>query len=427
MNAPSPGDDALPLADVQDRVRTALVRFVSDLRTAGVDVPADGALVGAEALAVVGVAERSTARTALRSALLSRPEDAEAFDRLFDRFWGAVSAALDEGSAGGVDASDLDGGLSSDAAAGDPAIEEATADREPHDGDGGRSVSRRPTDDGSRAPEATDSPARFSPTGSSAPIEAERPSFGDDPGPAVRALTAALADRPGRRSARAADGRPDLRRAMRRSHATGGVVMDVPERAAQPTTVRGLVLVDVSRSVLDTVDRDFLIDVLRTLDAEWRSVRTFLFDTDVTEVTGALGADSTAAVLEEFDRLEAAWGGGTRIGDALTTVRDRAPTAVDRETVVLIVSDGLETGDLDRLEDGMAWLDRRARRVFWLNPLAASTAYEPATRGMVVARSYLDGLFAFADPADLFDLARQLRRRRQPVGYEHDWRRNDTR
>jgi uncharacterized protein with von Willebrand factor type A (vWA) domain len=145
----------------------------------------------------------------------------------------------------------------------------------------------------------------------------------------------------------------------------------------------------------------------------------------VTEVTAALEADSASATLRAFDRLEAAWGGGTRIGHALTTVRDTAPTAADRDTVVLIVSDGLETGDVSELADGLAWLDRRARLVFWLNPLAASTAYEPTCRGMVIARPHLDGLFAFADPADLFDIARQLRRRRHPVGYEYDWRRDD--
>jgi uncharacterized protein with von Willebrand factor type A (vWA) domain len=199
----------------------------------------------------------------------------------------------------------------------------------------------------------------------------------------------------------------------------------MPERAPRPTAVRGLVLVDVSKSVLDTLDRDFLVRVLRALTAEWRDVRTFLFDTDVTEVTAALEAESPTATLQEFDRLEAAWGGGTRIGHAVTTVRETAPTAVDRDTVVLIVSDGLETGDLSRLEDGMAWLDRRARSVFWLNPLAASTEYEPACRGMVATLPHLDGLFAFAEPADLFDIARQFRRRRQPVGYEYDWRRND--
>lgn len=411
-----------PPADAATRVRSALVRFVGALRTAGVEVPADGSLVGAEALAVVGLADEDRARTALRAALVSRPEDVATFDRLFDRFWKRVTAAVDDGP-GGVDTSSLDGGFASDVAGDD------AADREADDAgdDGWSSVSRRLGDEGeSAADEEAETRARFSPTGSSDRVDAD--SLGAttvDPTPAVRALTDAIASLPGRRRGPASDGRPDVRRAMRRTHATGGVVVDVPELDRRPAAVRGLVLVDVSRSVLDTVDRAFLIRVLRALTDEWRTARTFLFDTDVTEVTDALRAESPDATLREFDRLEAAWGGGTRIGHALTTIRDRAPDAVDRETVVLVVSDGLETGDVSRLEEGMTWLDRRARRVFWLNPLAASTDYEPTCRGMAAAVPHVDGLFAFAEPADLSDLARQLRRRQRPVGYEHDWRRTD--
>jgi uncharacterized protein with von Willebrand factor type A (vWA) domain len=418
------GDGSSPLSDATRRVRSALVRFVGALRTAGVEVPADGSLAAAEALAVVGVEDESTARTALKAALVSRPEDVETFDRLFDRFWRRVTDAVDD-RPGGVDTSSLDGGFAADAT-GDDAVADREAD-DAGDDDRSSSVSRRLGDASGAADGAeTDTRARSSPTGSSDRVETE--SLGPaapDPTPAVRALTDAIVSLPGRRQVAGADGRPDVRRAMRRTHATGGVVMELPERSWRPAAVRGLVLVDVSRSVLETVDRDFLVRVLRSLTDEWRDVRTFLFDTDVTEVTEALRAESPVATLREFDRLEAAWGGGTRIGHALTTVRDRAPEAVDRETVVLLVSDGLETGDLSRLEAGMAWLDRRARRVFWLNPLAVSTAYEPACRGMVTALPYVDGLFAFADPDDLHDMARQLRHRQRPVGYEHDWRRTD--
>jgi len=415
--------DALTAA--QTRVRVALVRFVGRLRAAGVDVPADGSLVAAEALAVIGFDDEDAARTGLRSALVSRPEDVATFDRLFDRFWRRVSDALDDDdAAGGVDTSSLDGGfapLPSDDGEADIVGEDEAGDDTPAGGSRSQQVG---WDEGGNRTDTEGQVARFSPVGESTRVEAESLGIGDDPTPAVRALTDALATRPGRRYASAPDGRPDVRRAMRRSHATGGAVMEVPERAPAPASVRGLVLVDVSRSVLDTLDRDFLVRFLRALTAEWRTVRTCLFDTDVTEVTDALEAASAGATLREFDRLEAAWGGGTRIGHALTTVREAAPTAVDRDTVVLIVSDGLETGDLSRLEDGLAWVDRRARQVFWLNPLAASTAYEPTCRGMVAARPHVDGLFAFAEPADLHDIARQLRRRRQPVGYEYDWRRN---
>ena len=422
------GSELDPLTAAQRHVRSALVGFVDDLRTAGVDVPADGSLVAAEALAVVGFDDEHAARTGLRSALVSRPADVETFDRLFERFWRRVSDALDQDDApGGVDTSSLDGGfapLPSDDGEVET-VEESDADDDGGADFGGSRSQRIGWKEEGRRTDTEGQVARFSPVGESTRVEAESLGLGDDPTPAVRALTDALATRPGRRSVSAPDGRPDVRRAMRRSHATGGAVMEVPERAPAPTSVRGLVLVDVSRSVLDTLDRDFLVRVLRALTAEWRTVRTFLFDTDVTEVTDALSADSPDATLRAFDRLEAAWGGGTRIGHALTTVRETAPTAVDRDTVVLIVSDGLETGDLSRLEDGLAWLDRRARRVFWLNPLAASTAYEPTCRGMVAARPHVDGLFAFAEPADLHDIARQLRRRRRPVGYEYDWRRND--
>jgi len=423
------GDGTGSLTNVTTRVRSALVRFVGALRTAGVEVPGDGSLAAAESLAVVGLDDERRARTALRAALVSRPEDVETFDRLFNRFWRRVTEAVDD-RPGGVDASSFDGGFASDAA-GDDAVADRGTDDSHESGDDGRrsTVSQRLGDADASATADGDAGtrARFSPTGPSDRVETD-PLGGvatDDPTAAVRALTDAIASLPGRRRVSAVDGRPDVRRAMRRTHATGGVVMEVPQRARRPDAVRGLVLVDVSQSVLDTVDREFLVRVLRALTDEWRTARTFLFDTDVTEVTAALRAASPEATLQEFDRLEAAWGGGTRIGHALTTIRDRTPTAVDRETVVLLVSDGLETGELSRLEAGMTWLARRARRVFWLNPLAVSKSYEPACRGMVTARPHIDGLFAFAEPADLFDIARQLRHRQRPVGYRHDWRRTD--
>ncbi|WP_435068743.1 VWA domain-containing protein [Haloplanus sp. C73] len=407
-----------PLTDSLTHVRSTLVRFVGALRTAGVEVPADGSLVAAEALATVGFDDEATARTALRAALLSRPEDRATFDRLFDRFWTEMQDAADENA----DLSSLDGGLNPGIDSGDDGLDSGDESR---DDDGGEVRTRRVENEDSTRSDADETRTRYSPTGASTRVESETLGMVDEPTAAVRALTDALASRPGRRRRPSSPGQPDIRRAMRESHATGGVVMDLPEHAARPTTVRGLVLVDVSRSVLDTLDREFLVSVLRALTDEWREVRTFLFDTDVTEVTAALRAESPETTLQEFDRLEAAWGGGTRIGHALTTIRDTAPMAVDRDTVVLILSDGLETGEVSQLEAGMSWLDRRARRVFWLNPLAASTAYEPTCRGMSAALPHLDGLFAFAEPADLFDLARQIRRRRRPVGYEHDWRRTE--
>ncbi|MFB6107742.1 MAG: VWA domain-containing protein [Haloplanus sp.] len=420
----STDDDGLDAT--QDAVRTALVRFLGDLRAAGVEVSADGALTGATALGVVGFDAKAEARAALRAALVSRPEDVETFDRVFERFWSRIDEALDrdDDPLSGVDG-DLAAPATPDRAPDpdDAETADAEGDDEDAEGDAGSVSWNVGTDEGADAA-STGETARFSPVGTGERVEATSLADDDETEAAVRRLTAALRGTTGRRSSPGAPGRPDLRRAMRKSHATGGAILDVPERAPTASMVSGVVLVDVSRSVLDTVDRDFLVRVLRALTAEWSSVRTFLFDTDVTEVSDALAAPTPAATFRALERAEAAWGGGTQIGAALTTVRERYPTAVDRRTTVLVVSDGMETGDVSALEAGMTWLDRRARRTFWLNPLAAATTYEPTARGMAAALPHVDALFAFADPADVEDMARQLERRGPggALGYQHDWR-----
>jgi uncharacterized protein with von Willebrand factor type A (vWA) domain len=171
--------------------------------------------------------------------------------------------------------------------------------------------------------------------------------------------------------------------------------------------------------VLDVIDRDFLVRFLCELRTEWRSLRIFLFDTDVQEVSAAFDAETTTAAYDALERAEAQWGGGTRIGGALTTVRDRHPGAVDRRTVTLVISDGLEMGDVSELEDAVVWLSQRSPLVLWLNPLAASPSFEPTASGMQAADPYVDGIFPFAGAADIEELARQLEQYTgtEPLGY----------
>jgi hypothetical protein len=68
----------------------------------------------------------------------------------------------------------------------------------------------------------------------------------------------------------------------------------------------------------------------------------------------------------------------------------------------------------------------RAPVVFWLNPLAASPAFEPTTGGMATAAPHVDGIFPFASPDDVREMARQLERYTgtEPLGYQHDSRRH---
>ncbi|HEV8580472.1 MAG TPA: VWA domain-containing protein [Thermoanaerobaculia bacterium] len=65
---------------------------------------------------------------------------------------------------------------------------------------------------------------------------------------------------------------------------------------------------------------------------------------------------------------------------------------VDGRTVVLLLSDGLDRGDLAPLQGAMRAIRARARRVLWLNPLAGDRRYEPTARAMAVALPYVDRL-----------------------------------
>jgi uncharacterized protein with von Willebrand factor type A (vWA) domain len=48
---------------------------------------------------------------------------------------------------------------------------------------------------------------------------------------------------------------------------------------------------------------------------------------------------------------------------------------------VLVITDGLDTGEPEVLERELGWLRRRSRRLLWLNPLLRFDGYAPLARG----------------------------------------------
>jgi len=438
-------DDEVPnVAGIRDDVLTDLVAFVRALRRGGVAVPANAAIVAARALVVVGFDDEADARAALRAALVRRPGDIERFDRMFAEFWRRLDARLSpgEGESGLIEDDDRrpDGHLAAHFSA--DATPETTPEERESDGDGSgdgdgqtdaeTAWSRTSVAPGEGDDEAPVTKATYSPAGSPERVSV---TLGprEENGDLLRSvgrLTRALATERGRRWQPATAGeRADVRRSLRWSVSTGGAIVSVPERRRARSVARVLVLADVSRSVLDTIDRAFLLRWLRAIHTESRDCRLFLFDSDVREVTSAFDSPSVRTTLDALRDAETAWGGGTRIGHAIATVRQQYPEAADRRTAVLVVSDGLEMGDVSELEAGMVWLSRTAATVLWLNPLAVGPDYEPDAEGMAAALTGIDGLFAFTGPEDVAEMARQLERYGTGgrIGYEHDPRRTGRR
>jgi uncharacterized protein with von Willebrand factor type A (vWA) domain len=413
----------------RDRVLATLLEFTRELERAGAEVPANASVNGARALVEVGFGSEERARAALRATLVSREADLETFDRLFEVLWRRLTDHLSGMDSEGEDRRENVGGFAPIGAEPNPKeAAEATVDPDEEESSASSANWRPAASAVENEADEDDSirTALYSPTGRSERLAMPAGMLrGQESLDRILGrLTQALASIGGRRWESGGRDRADVRRALRRSFGTGGTIVSVPRRERAETAVRCVLLVDVSRSVLDTIDRAFLIRFLRAATAEWRTVRTFLFDTDVREVSTELAAPSPDATIEALDRAETEWGGGTRIADAIDTVRREHPDAIDRRTTVFVISDGLETGEVDALENGMSWLSRRARVVLWANPLASAPGYEPTARGMAVSMPYVDGLFAFGRPDDLAEIARQLERQgTTAIGYEHDPRR----
>ncbi len=75
---------------------------------------------------------------------------------------------------------------------------------------------------------------------------------------------------------------------------------------------------------------------------------------------------------------------------------------------MVILSDGLDTGDAEILRTAMEELAARAGKVVWLNPLLGSKDYRPLARGMSTALHHMDVFAPAHNLASLQDLGRHL-------------------
>lgn len=435
------GRDRTPAAD---HLIGHITTFVRELRAQGVDVPANAGIDAARAIETTGLGDRVKVQAALRATLVSRRQDIETFDRLFPSFWerlledfeeprdiqgfdlpgedtappgGERTAASNDSTGSGEDGTET--GVT------DPGDADDEGPKEPESSDPADATGSQSDSDGEDEIGFAVDTSTYSRVGQPEPITVEAVGEDDSLTESIDELTWAICNLKGRRwEATARGNRIDARRALRRSFSAGGTVPDIPWRQQQRSDVLAVIIVDVSQSVLDTIDRGFLLRFLRELYDAWRDVRIFFFDTHVREVTEAFAVPSTQGALLALERAEAEWGGGTRIGHAFETVRTEHPYAIDRESTVFVISDGLEVDEIDRLEAEMAQVSRKSNAVFWLNPLATSTEYEPTCRGMAASLPYIDGLFPLSNESDVEEIARQLRLRGMggSIGYQYDRR-----
>ncbi|HKY07797.1 MAG TPA: VWA domain-containing protein [Candidatus Binatia bacterium] len=201
----------------------------------------------------------------------------------------------------------------------------------------------------------------------------------------------------------------DPRWTMRRSMKYGGEVVELVHRKKRIKKTRVVLLCDVSGS-MDCYSR-FLIQFMYGLQNELWGVETFVFSTSLSRITHLIRTKDIVNALEKISGSILGWSGGTNIGRSLHTFnRSFAPSMVTHRTVVVIISDGWDRGDVSLLEHEMQDLKRRAKKIIWLNPLLASENYEPLCKGMQAALPYLDMFLSVHNVNSLVSLGRTLQK-----------------
>ena len=185
--------------------------------------------------------------------------------------------------------------------------------------------------------------------------------------------------------------RVDLRGTLRRAQRSGGFPARLAYRRQRVRRRRLVVLCDISGSMGPYARA--MIQLLYSAVAVGARTEVFTFATRLTRLTRALRRVRPEVALARAGRAAPDWQGGTRIGEALRVFLARyGARGMARGAVVLVISDGWETGDAAQLGRQMARLHRLAYRVVWANPRTAAPNYQPLVAGMAAAWPYCDAV-----------------------------------
>ncbi len=189
------------------------------------------------------------------------------------------------------------------------------------------------------------------------------------------------------RSGRSLAMRPTIRQSLR----YGGTPLALRFRRRREKLPRVLLITDVSRSM--SLYSYFFLRFARGMLRVFGSADAFAVHSRLVPISEALRQPDSSRLAESLALISLGWSGGTRLGDSLATFNRDYGRLLNRRSLVIIISDGLDTGEPAELGRQLALVKARARRLVWLNPLLGRTGYEPLAGSMQAALPHID-LFA---------------------------------
>ncbi len=335
--------------------------FVHCLRSGGLVVPVGMTLRFTDALEAVGLADGNDVYWAGRATLLSRPEDIAMYDAMFLAFFhrNGIGFKVRFEDEPDTESIGTDDGDDEAASAGDD--EEVEALR--------------------YSASETLGEKDFAEFTKYELAEAQR---------VMAKMRLAPSRRRSRRRLPSGHGdRHDLRRTVQAAMRTAGEPLELRRTRTGERTRRLVLLLDVSGS-MEPYAR-VLIRFAHAAVVGRGRVEVFGLGTRLTRMTRQLGTHDVDEAVTAAAEAVVDWSGGTRLGEAIGRFNDEwGVRGMARGAIVVVLSDGWDRGDPDKMSTEMERLQRTAHKVIWVNPLKASPGYEPIARGMAAAIPHVD-------------------------------------
>lgn len=168
-----------------------------------------------------------------------------------------------------------------------------------------------------------------------------------------------------------------------------------------------VVLIDISGS-MDHYTR-ILLHFIFTIHSINNHLEAFTFGTRLSRITHYLRQKDANDALEYVNESVQDWSGGTKIGETLETFnRMWTRRVLNGSAVVLIISDGWDTGNIDLLSKEVDRLHRSCHRLIWLNPNLGYENFQPLSQGLLAIQPHVDDFLPIHNLNSLTDLLNYL-------------------
>lgn len=396
----------LPLQQGPGHLATNVMHFARVLRAAGMPVGSDRVVLALQALRVTGLERRSDFHAVLTACLLDRIEHRDLFDQAFELFW------RDPDLEGRMRALLLPKVQSRDApppTAENRRLDEALFPPPPRE------------EPPPPPPQQIEIDATLTFSDRERLHKADFETMSADEWRQAQHLLSRmrLVFEPirTRRSQRASHpGRADWRATLQAMARHGGELWNPRWRQRRIRPAPLVVLADISGS-MSRYSR-MLLHFAHLLGHADARVESFVFGTRLTRTTRLLKSRDPDLAVAEVVRTVQDWSGGTRISACLHEFNQRwARRVLAGNATVVLITDGLESGDASALTFEMERLHKSCRRLIWLNPLLRFAGFQPRAAGVRAMLPHVDRFMSahsLDSLAQLVDVLAGAQARRPP-------------